>query len=251
MHQTDFSLVEKMNIRSDALVINQADRLADAEHFFGERTVRMLTFAERGVGRSRNNALLRATGDICLMADDDVRYIDDYEQKIIDAFRTYPHADVILFNVPSVNSDRSSAHIPADHRVRFFNFMKYPTFQIAFRRESIVKANVFFSLLFGGGAKFNAGEDTLFLYDCLRKDLCMVACATQIGVVDHQHSSWFSGFNEKYFHDKGVFFAALSKRWAIPLMLQFAIRKHRSYKAQMSFSQAMKQMLRGRKTYEG
>ena len=37
---------------------------------------------ERGVGLSRNNALLRATGNILLFADDDVRYIDNYEKII-------------------------------------------------------------------------------------------------------------------------------------------------------------------------
>jgi glycosyltransferase involved in cell wall biosynthesis len=249
MHQNDFSIVEKMNLKGNALIINQADSLRDEQITTDGFTQRMLTFAERGVGRSRNSALLRADADICLLADDDVRYHDDYLMKIERAFAKYPDADVILFNVPSTNSERKSAHIAKDHRVRFYNFMKYPTFQIAFRRESVAKANIFFSLLFGGGAKYSCGEDTLFLSDCLRNGLKMFACAETIGVVDHQESSWFRGFNEKYFFDKGVLFTAISKRWAIPLMVQFAVRRKHLFKNQMSILEALKHMYRGYKTY--
>lgn len=249
MHQTDFSIVQKMNLKGNALIINQADALRDEEISSNGFTQRMMTMAERGVGRSRNNALLRADADVCLMADDDVRYHDDYLTKIERAFAKYPDADVILFNVPSTNPERQSAHIAADHRVRFYNFMKYPTFQIVFRRESILKANIFFSLLFGGGAKYSCGEDTLFLSDCLRKGLKMIACAETIGVVNHQDSSWFRGYNEKYFYDKGVIYTAISKQLAIPLMIQFAIRRRSLFKSQMSVYDALKHMYRGYKTY--
>ena len=249
MNRNDFSLIEQMNIKGNALIINQADILKDEEISHNGYTHRMVTFPDRGVGRSRNNALLRATADICLMADDDVKYNDDYEALVSRAFLRYPDADVILFNVPSTNTERKSAHISQDHRVHFFNFMKYPTFQIAFRRQSILKANIFFSLLFGGGAMYSAGEDTLFLRECLKKGLKMVACMESIGVVDHAQSSWFQGYNEKYFHDKGVLFTAISNRWAIPLIVQFAVRRHFMYKSQMTFIQALKHMYRGYKTY--
>ena len=74
MHQKDHSLLEKMNIRSDAIVANQCDRNEFEDFTWNGHKIRYLSFAERGVGLNRNNALMRATGDICLFADDDMRY---------------------------------------------------------------------------------------------------------------------------------------------------------------------------------
>ena len=66
MHQTDYSLLEKMNIQSDAIVINQCDR-DGIERFsfpFRGHDILWMSMNERGVGLSRNNALMRATGDM-------------------------------------------------------------------------------------------------------------------------------------------------------------------------------------------
>ena len=39
-----------------------------------------MSFTERGVGLSRNNALMRASADICLFADDDIIYENNYKE---------------------------------------------------------------------------------------------------------------------------------------------------------------------------
>ena len=103
MHQNDHSLLDKMKIKTDAVVVNQCEenRVEIFEH--NSKNIKWLSFAERGVGLSRNTALMRATGDILLFADDDVVYNDDYEQKIIGAFKKHPDADFITFNLTSLN----------------------------------------------------------------------------------------------------------------------------------------------------
>ena len=42
---------------------------------------------------------MRASSDIVVLADDDVHYVDDYEEKIIKAFEEKPDADMIIFNI--------------------------------------------------------------------------------------------------------------------------------------------------------
>ena len=66
--------VQHMNLQSDAVIINQCDRLGQEEMQIsrenGEaRTIRFYSFPDRGIGRSRNEAILRARGDICLFSD--------------------------------------------------------------------------------------------------------------------------------------------------------------------------------------
>ncbi|MCE5286201.1 MAG: glycosyltransferase family 2 protein [Pelosinus sp.] len=249
MHQNDLSLIKKMNLQTNAIIINQCNRNSYLEKSINNRQYKMYSFSERGVGKSRNNALMRSTADICVMADDDVVYLDNYEAIIKDAFIRMPNADVIMFNVPSYNKERDTITIEKTQRVRYHNCLKYGTFNMAFKRESILKANIFFSLLFGGGAVYSAGEDSLFIMDCLKKGLIIYADTHKIADVYHETSTWFTGFNDKYFLDKGAFFAAVSSPWCLLLILQFAIRRHKLYKKDMSFAGACAAMLEGKRNF--
>lgn len=171
MHQEDYSLLERMNIKTDAIIINQCDKNDFCEFNYNNHNIKWMSFNERGVGLSRNNALMRATGDICLMADDDMVYSIDYNETVTTAFKKNPKADVILFDVPIHKKDGTIvSKVQKNGRVFYHNCLKYGTVNIAFRREQIIKKNINFSLLFGGGARYGSGEDTLFIIDCLKKD---------------------------------------------------------------------------------
>lgn len=79
MNLTDIiGLCDEMHIASDALIINQADSVKYEYVFYHGYKIECYTFAERGLSRSRNNALLRCTGDILCIADDDMVYTDTY-----------------------------------------------------------------------------------------------------------------------------------------------------------------------------
>lgn len=248
-HQTDYSLLEKMNIRSDAIIINQCDINKFEEFTSNGHKIKFLSFKEQGVGLSRNTALMRSDGDICLFADDDMTYVDKYNEIISREFQKNPQADVIVFNVPSTNIERPTYIIPKPSRVKWYNSLRYGAVKIAVRTEKIKKANVFFSLLFGGGAKYSAGEDSLFIADCLRKGLEIYANPQIIGYVNQKESSWFEGYTDKYFIDKGAFFACLSKRWAWLLSLQFTLRHRNLYKNEKSSLESIKLMTEGIKQF--
>ena len=64
--QNDQSLLNKMNIQSDVIVGNQCNCNSVEKFSFRGHRAMYLNFAERGVGLNRNNALMRADGDICL-----------------------------------------------------------------------------------------------------------------------------------------------------------------------------------------
>lgn len=245
MNQTDFQLLDKMNIQSDAIFINQCDRYSYEETAFRDNEVKFISFPERGVGLSRNNALMRATGDICLFADEDVTYVDGYKDIILKAFEELPEADVILFNVPSTNLARPTYEIPNLSRVRWYNCQRYGAVKIAVRMESIKFSNIFFSLLFGGGAKYSSGEDSLFLTECIRKGLRIYANPSIIGYVSQESSSWFNGYTDKYFIDKGVFFSCVSKRWSRFLCLQYLIRHRKMFVKDKKLKEAYKLMKQG------
>ena len=250
MGQSDFSLLEKMNVQTDALIGNQCDKNDVESYSYNGQNVTIYSFAERGVGLNRINLLMRATADIVLFADDDVVYDDGYAETVKKAFEEHPEADVITFNVIPLPKT-----IPPDlnlkwKRVRKLNCLKYGAPRIAARVNKLREKNLYYSLLFGGGAKYSSGEDSLFIMACVRSGLKVYAMPARIGTVTFETSSWFTGYTEKYFKDKGVFFYHLSPKWSKLLCLQYCIRKRRLFKEYFTARQAYRLMKEGIKQYK-
>ena len=225
MHRKDLSIAEQMNIRCDALIANQADRdetiTCDTPHGVWQ----MITTTTRGVGRNRNVGLDAADGDILLLSDDDVVYRDDMPLQVRKAFADYPQADVILFGMDMVRDGQVfQTHSESHRRVRIWNAMKYGTYRIAIRREALERAHIRFHESFGGGCPFSAGEDSLFIKSCLDHRLRIYTHPYVLGTCCKDRSSWFVGYNEKYFYDKGVLVRHLFPRTAYLMALYFAIR---------------------------
>lgn len=245
MNQEDYSLLDKMNIQTDSIIINQGDRNTIEEFKYRNKYIKFMSFSERGIGLSRNTALMRASGDYCLFADDDVTYVDNYEKIILSAFENQPDADIIIFNVPSTNSERQSYQIKERSRVRWFNSLKYGAVRIVIKTHSIKKENIYFSMLFGGGAKYGSGEDSLFIFEAIKKGLKIYANPSIIGYVSQENSTWFEGYNDKFFLDKGALYSHISRRWAKILVLQFIIRHRKLFGDKNNLFKMYRLMLNG------
>lgn len=241
MNQKDFSLIEKMNIKSDAIVGNQCDRNSIEEFDVNGKRIVYLNFNEKGVGLNRNNALMRADADICLFADDDMIYEDDYVEAVERAFSENPNADVVVFNLKEKVPTRKL--ITKKSKVGYLNYLRYGTARVAIRLNSVKKYGIYFNQCFGGGTQHCHGEDNLFLNACLKNGLKIIAVPKYIATLtEERESSWNNGYDEKYIKDQGVLYRALSRRWWRLLCFQDAFRRHKSYKR--SFVDAYKMMVR-------
>lgn len=230
MHQKDHSLPEKMNIQSDVIVANQCD-WDSIERFTRQgHEVIYLNRNQRGVGLNRNQALLQATADICLIADEDVVYYDGYAKSVEDAYRRHPDADVIIFDMRILtNEGEISNIIKREEFVGKKALARYGTVRISFRTESIKRKNIYFHRMFGGGTPHSNGEDTIFLSDCADRGLKVLTCPVTLGEVHNYSSTWFQGYDDKYFYDRGVLFAYLHPVIAKPLCLYHVVKHRRKY----------------------
>lgn len=250
MYQNDHSLAQKMNLQSDAIVANQCDHVGYDSYIHHGHTIHMYSFAERGIGLNRNNALMRASADLCLLADDDVIYHDGYVQQIVQSFNEHPNVDVILFNCDEPQSKRFMITSPM--HIGYHNYMRFGAVRMAFRRESIHKKGIFFNVLFGGKTRYRGGEDTLFLNQCLKQGCKVMALPISIGQLDQtRESTWFTGYDRGFYFDRGALFAAISSRWALLLSLQYILRRAKSFNHDLTLKEAYYAMLEGIKDFSG
>ena len=234
--------LNNMNITTNCVVINQCN-VNDYKKY---KNFKIYSYNEVGISNSRNKALEHSNGDILLFCDDDVTYYDNYEKKVINEFKKNKDADVIMFNFDSPN--RFQKKNLRCKRLRIYNSLRYGTINIAIRREALEKSGIKFNLLFGTNKQFNSGEDTLFIVDLFKKKLKIYSSTLTIGCVKNESSTWFKGYNEKYFFDKGALFCAISKNLRYILFIQYLFR-HKEVLNDMAFICAFKQMCMGAKEY--
>lgn len=246
MNQTDFSLLDKMNIQTDAIVCNQCDRYGYQEFDYNGHNIKWFDFAERGVGLNRNNALMRATADICVLADDDMIFENEYPEIIEKVFAD-EQTDVAVFNL--IEKEKKRYVIPKKLKITKKNYGRYGAARVAFRREAVILNGISFNLLFGGGAKFSAGEDTLFLKDCLNAKLKFYGFPYALAYMNEEDrdSSWFEGYNDKYFFDKGILYYCLDRKKCKLLCLYHCFKFRNKYR-EYGWKNAYKMMKKGIKS---
>ncbi len=230
-------LAKEMNIGSDAIIVSQGGENGYQEFQYNGHALRYFAMADKGVGLNRNTALLHATADILLFADEDIVYCDDYQDKVLAAFAEHPEADMLLFNVQA-SEGRETYHTDEYGRVHWYNAGRYPTYSFAVKREKVHKNNITFSLLFGGGAKYSNGEDSLFLRDCLKSGMKVYRVPVLLGKETARESTWFRGYNEKFFFDRGVLYHYLYGSLAKVMIIRWLLKHKEELCKEISVKEA-------------
>ncbi len=251
MHQKDFQKLEEMNLSSDVVFANQDDTTSFQQITYGDYTAKMITTQTRGVGRNRNLALLYATGDILLFADDDIHYAQDYHAQVLAAFAKWPDADVIIFSMDFTRDGTVFRRRQnKDRRISIRSGLRYGAASCAIRRSSLERHTLWFSTMYGGGAKYGHGEDTEFLVRAFRNRLRVYTSSYCLGQTATDTSTWFTGYDEKYFYDQGALYAALFGPLALPMGFQFCIRKRKRFQADISLEKALAMLRQGIKEWK-
>lgn len=244
MYQEDMSIAGRTHIQSDCLIINQCNKNESTEVLCDGHRIRMISTTERGLSRSRNRALENSCGDICLICDDDECLVDNYKTIILDAFNTYANADIIAFNFK--NPYRT---FPLKQkRIGYIGALRLASWQIAFRKKSIIDNHIRFDETMGAGVTMGGGEENKFLMDCLRKGLSIIYLPIYIGSVSQEASTWdLTKENAaSYFRDRGEAYGKIMGKWiAFMYILYSSMRKYRYYTQYTNWLNAVKQQFIG------
>lgn len=252
MNRKNMDFLEDMNLSTDAIVVNQNKHVEGSQEYINSKQlIHWINSLEQGLSNSRNLALDYATADICLIADDDMTYNNDYVKKIKEAYQKYPEADIIAFQVDRVgHPDRTKIYRKDKNWENYITSMKISSVEITFKRKSIERKGLKFNPNIGAGTEFYNGEENAFLYDALRKNCKILYLPIEIAEVDMSESSWFEGYNESYFETVGAKFYNMTNNYYKLLMLQFVLRKYSLYKNDISMRNAYKFMNKGVHKYK-
>ena len=131
------------------------------------RDVRVFNMTGKGLSRNRNNALLHASGDILLFADDDCRYENEYFDEILSAYETHRDADIILFK-SNLNKSYPTKEMSLKRALRHRGY--YVSSVEMTMRNNDGNKSLRFNEDFGlGSGMYIAGEEDVFLKDATRQ----------------------------------------------------------------------------------
>lgn len=248
MHQKDISICEDLHITSDVTIINQCDNIADEIFDKGSSRVRFISTKDRGLSKSRNMAIKEADNDICILCDNDVVYTNDYENIILSAYERNKDADICVFFIR--RDERQTPVCDKETTLSYLGAMKIFSPEMSFKRSALDKVGLRFNECFGAGATYGMGEENIFLWEAKRRGLKVIYVPIEIAATKPNESTWFKGYNDKFFIDRGAGYFAMSKSLWWLLSLQFAVRKYNLYKADNTFFNALRCMHQGKNSYE-
>ena len=253
MHQSDLEIYTRMNLQTDAVIGNQAADNWERTETVNGSTVKMITTDRRGASLNRNTAMANAdpTAEYVMFSDDDLCFYDGYEQTVLDAFAALPDADAIKFNIRSV-SDRkiSMASITTIHPATRREAGPWGVWGLAIRGDVLRKSGLRFDERFGPGTPNYCGEDSIFVQEMFQRHWKVYSHPAVIADIDQSDSSWFEGWNEKYFTVNGMVLSRMYPLLCYPLALRSAYRFSKRQQCQLPFFTILKCYFRGIKQNE-
>ena len=244
--------IKEAKINNDVLMVNQV-----TENFsifsINDNGKKLYSYRENGTSNSRNRLLEMASGDICIFADDDIIYFDNYEEIIKNAYNKNKKADGILFYVENKNVNREKNKKIGNKKLNSLDVMRARIYGLSLKKETIKKIkdkNIKFNKNFGPGGVFLKGEETIFIKELLDNGFKIYSTNKQIGYVHDKNSNWFTGFNDKYLFDQGAIFYKMFPKYYKLFIIQYLIRKYNLYKDNLNLSKAYTKMIDGKKYLE-
>ncbi len=209
--------------------------------------VKVMITQGKGLSKSRNFAIEHATGDICLIADDDIELVDNAETKILDAFKCNPDADIITFQIKPSPHRRSKKYALQPFWYNFKRLANISSIEIVIKTSSIKDARLSFDESFGLGAKYPIGEEFIFLTDAYRKGLKILYWPEVI--VSHPHASSGEKLDNETIIARGAMFARVFGWKAFVVNCLFSIKKYSEYSKQISFISYLTLLTKGSMNY--
>ena len=251
MNRVDFAFLQNMALQTDVLVVNQNQPARKEELQLPQGVhVRVISTPEKGLSRSRNCLLENAEGDICIIGDDDVEYVEGYLDIIRAAYASHPDADIIVFRFTHKKGEETRLRYTKDLRMRMQHISRAASVEVTFKREAVLKAGLRFNTYIGLGARFPSGEENAFLADALRAGLKIYHVPVTICVAEEESKISQERPVSVYLTDMGASHHCIYKAWSPLYSLGFVLLRRKKFFPEVSAMKAFGYMLKGKRLYK-
>jgi hypothetical protein len=150
------------------LIINQTtkDKILESQY----PNVRVINVFERGLSRSRNLAVANVNHRIGLVADDDLVFVQGFDEKIARGFNRFKEAAIIKF-VTTTFEGVPFRKYPKTPRAKLTAMQRLnsTSWEMALNIDVVRKSGILFNTNFGLGSTFPLGEEPVLINDLYQK----------------------------------------------------------------------------------
>ncbi len=248
MHQKDFSKYIEMNLQTDAVIANQADRKSVEEIQINNSKVKLITTTTRGLSKNRNIAIdnIFDNSQYIMFSDDDLQFHNGYESIIEREFEQNPMADAIKFNLNCISKRQLSMKpITQFKKVGRKEVTSFGVCGLVIKKDVLLSKALKFNERFGSGTENYCGEDTVFYQNFFKKKISLYVSPEYIADIDQSETSWFEGYNENFFTVGGMVINECYPVLSFILVLRSAVKAYKRGKTDLSLLEIAKCYYKG------
>lgn len=182
------------------------------------------------LSKNRNNALKHSKSDICYICDDDLNFLEWFEKIIKESYKKSDY-DLITFQAQNEKWEKHFKIKEWNHTK--LSVLKVWSWGVTFKRENLIKNNIYFDENFWLGALYPVWEENIFLTDCYKKWLKMYHSDKSI-VIHPDESSWIDYRKDLIIARIKVFKRLFWFIWWIAWIFYFTILHYKYYKYKFS-----------------
>lgn len=192
MHRNSLEFIDKMFQKADVnsvniLVINQTTKTNLLKS--DRANIRVFNFFDKGISRSRNQAIKNATSKYALLTDDDVIFEPNFDQIILSAFKDETEAGFLVFKAKTLKGNDYRQYNDENFELSKQSIEGVMSIEIACDLEKIKTTGVIFDERFGIGSQFETAEEYLFISQLIKNNVRGYFCNQYIV----SHSEYNSG----------------------------------------------------------
>lgn len=235
--------LKKKNITNNLIIVNQ---LMNKDEEYITDGIKVYDTREKGISKSRNRLIDMSTAEVCIMTDDDISFVKDYEEKIKEAYLNYPEADIITFNLKKGDQILGPKK---DKKLNYLDLFRIFSVQISFKRAKVLAKGLRYDENFGIGSDIiNIGEENIFLTDAYKKGLKIYHIA-QVLIEHPDEDTTGEKWTVATTIDKGATAKRTLGFLSFTLLTYMVLTKRKYYNKEMGTFKFIKHYLAGGRKY--
>lgn len=180
--------------REDREILVLVQNIEESSYVFSEQSAKLVELKNKGVAKSRNAALDRASGEFLLFGDDDMKFIESGIDEAIAYFEANPECAIILAQAVDESGALRKNYLNEITPLKLTNSARAATYEMLVRVDALKEKKIRFDEEFGAGAINYLGDEYILIADALRAGLTGVHLPVKLAIhpKDSSGSRWGS-----------------------------------------------------------